>query len=97
MVPDVLMCVFFTEHAQDYIFPNIDSDQPDQPITLSSASPNHTVTINILSDGKSEIPETISICLSFSGQQSTPNVKLDPSETVIMIFDNNGMLQEWVV
>ena len=85
------MCVF-SDHGEDYIFLNVDSDQPGQPIMLSSASPNHTITINILSDGKLEIPpETISIRLLFSEQQSTKNVELDPSETVIVIY---GMLQE---
>ena len=83
------MCVF-TVSGQDYNI--VGSDQPGQEITLSSASPNHTITINILSDRISDIPsETISIRLSFSGQP-TPNVELNPSETVIVIY---GMLQEW--
>ena len=84
------MCFLFTDHGEDYFFLDPDSNLP---ITLTSASPNHTDTISVLGDGESETRETILIRLLFSGQQSTPNVTLDPSETVIVIFDNNGMLQ----
>ena len=71
------ICIFIT--GEDYTI------AMERRLTLSTESPNATITIDIIDDGFFELDESFLVSLSFKDQMMIPRVTLDPSFANITI------------